>query len=159
MKKLTLFCLLLISSFFANNVFAEYHLYTSTVSLYKKNNTAKESYSLVASSESIIPSDGQIIPSFMTKTQTTKDPNTGKKKEIEEGIKLASNIYNINGKLVYFFDYKYSVFDTKKESLLNINYKQNLVIEIGKTYRLDGFSESDFYLVVKVDDIDNSVTQ
>lgn len=159
MKKLTLFCLLLISSFFASNVFAEYQLYTSTVSLYKKNNTSKESDSLVTSSESIIPSDGQIIPSFMTKTQIIKDPNTGKKKEIEEGIKLASNIYNINGKLVYFFDYKYSVFDTKKESLLNINYKQNLVIEIGKTYRLDGFSESDFYLVVKVDDIDNSVTQ
>lgn len=150
MRKILL-SMLICGSLFTGSAMAD--LYSSSVQLYKTDKTDPAKDVLVSSVSAALSDDGVKAPVSSLRTIVIPDGNT--KKEVEEGVKLNSSLYKTDKGLLYYFDYHFSHYNliSKEENRLQkVDYQQNIIVEPGKTYKIDGFGDT--YLKVKVEKVD-----
>ncbi len=130
-------------------------LYSSSVQFYKTDKTDPAKDVLVSSVSAVLSDDGVPTPVSSLRTISIPDSKTKEEKQVEEGVTLNSTLYKTDKGLLYYFYFNFSHYNliSKEENRLQkVDYQQNLIVEPGKTYKLDGFGDT--YLKVKVDKID-----
>jgi len=151
MKKILL-STLICGSLFTGSAMAD--LYSSSVQLYKINKTDPSADVLVSSVSSALTDDGVTAPVSSLRTISIPDSKTKDEKQVDEGVTLNSTLYKTDKGLLYYFDYHFSHYNliSKEENRLQkVDYQQKIIVEPGKTYKLDGFGDT--YLKVKVEKV------